>query len=281
MKLREWQKLVLPSLRQIKEFSEPKAGDVTIVAYFYYDDARIDTEFFAIECSILCAYLSCGKLPTILVVNRRTAQIDEFAEKYGITIQLEKRLTGGLKAMNIDCDSRLYERFDTRYVLNVESDGIIVNPGIERFVGKWDYIGAPWRFSRASWYLRPFPDYFVGNSGLCLRSRDICEAAAKLYARYFFLMPYNWCLIEDMFYCKVLRWLSPSFRKKFVFASIEVAAQFSIEWASEYLESVPPLGFHGVAGFQNYVSRYGVPLNNLLAVRSKNESVIDNRNSDL
>ena len=259
MKLAEWQKIVLSRLREA-DFQSSKIDNLTLLAYFFYDDERIETQFFGIECSILSAYRACGKLPTVLVVNKQTQQIRDFAQKYGVDIQVDPSLTGGLAAMNLDCNGKLYSRFETEYVLVVESDGMMLNPGIEKFLGKWDYVGAPWKITTPPWFLRPFKDYLVGNSGFCLRSKEICEEAARLYNKYFRLLPYNWFLIEDVFYCKTLRWFFPSFCKRFKFPNEYEAGGFSLEKAPEYLpkDGSKPIGFHGQDGFDNYVRKFGL-----------------------
>ena len=259
MTLGEWRQSAIGGLKAIDAFPESPIRNVTLLAYFFYNDERIHTQFHTIEFSILSAYRACGRLPTVLVVNRKTDEMSIFAATHGIEIQEEASLSGGLASMNLDCDGKLHSRFNTDYVLVVESDGIMVNSGLEKFVGKYDYIGAPWKKNPVPWYFRPFKDYLVGNSGFCLRSKAICEEAARLYRMFFRFIPYNWFLIEDIFYCKTLRWFFPSFRRRFKFPDVNEAGRFSIEMASEHLSSRPPVGFHGEDGFRNYVKRFGIP----------------------
>ena len=93
--LDEWQKAVLPVLRNMSfERSVEKLRQVTLLAYFFWDDDRIETKFYTIECAFLCAFKSFGLMPAVLVVNRETRRICEFCEQYSIGLQVDASLTG-------------------------------------------------------------------------------------------------------------------------------------------------------------------------------------------
>lgn len=254
-----WQRAVLPILR-IQDFKRSSIDCVTLLAYFFWDDERIETKFYTVECAFLCAYKSWGILPSVLVVNRETQTIKMFCSKYGVELQIDPSLTGGVPTMNIDCIKSLYRRFSTEYVVVIQSDGLPVNPGLEKFIGKYDYIGAPWpgHCHWKDWF--PYPKYGVGNGGFCLRSKRICEQASRSYNAFWRYLPYNWLVGDDVFYCKTMPFLSRYWRREFRFPTVTEAIQFSIEAIPpNILIDQPPLGFHSAYGFRQYVERFGVP----------------------
>ena len=267
MTLDEWQKVVLPFLRE-ERFVKASLGNVTLLAYFFWDDDRIETKFYTVECAFLCAYKSWGMLPSVLVVNRETQRIKTFCSKYGIELQVDPSLTGGVPTMNLDCIRSLYRRFATEYVVIIQSDGIPVNPGLENFIGTYDYVGAPWpgHCHLKDWF--PYPKYGVGNGGFCLRSKRICEQAARSYNAFWRYLPYNWLVGDDVFYCKTMPFLSRYWRREFRFPTVTEAIKFSIEAIPPGIAiDIPPLGFHSDHGFFQYVKHFGVPFADI--VRAK------------
>ena len=260
----EWIRQVLPSLGK-QTFPVSRIANVTLLAYFFWDDDRIETKFYTVECAFLCAFYRYGLMPSVLVVNRRTRRMEEFCGQYSIKIDIDPTLTGGVPRMNIDCNRNLYKRFDTDYVLIIQSDGMAVSSGLEEFIGKCDYVGAPWP-AHTTWRKHlPYAKYLVGNGGLVLRSKLICRRAAELYDRWFAKLPYSWFVSDDVFYARTLRCLFPSYRRDFVFPSPEIAGRFAIEGNRDYLPSdKPPVGFHAEVGFRIYCEHYGLPLKELL-----------------
>ena len=259
LSLNEWQKASLPWLRTCK-FKQSPVRNVTLLSYFFWDDDRIESMFYSVECAFLCAWKSWGMLPSVLVVNRKTDTIERFCAQHGVQLQIDKSLTGGVPTMNIDCICSLYRRFETEYVVIIQSDGMPVNPGLEKFLGKYDYVGAPWpgHCHWKDWF--PYPRYGVGNGGFCLRSRRICEQAAKSYNAFWRLLPYNWLVGDDVFYCKTMPFFSRYWRRNFCFPDRSEAIRFSVENVPPDVEmAVPPLGFHSRYGFCEYVKRFGVP----------------------
>ena len=260
--LDEWQKAVLPVLRNMSfERSVEKLRQVTLLAYFFWDDDRIETKFYTIECAFLCAFKSFGLMPAVLVVNRETRRICEFCEKYSIELQVDASLTGGVPTMNIDCVRNLHRRFATNWVLIIQSDGIPVNSGLERFLGKYDYYGAPWagHSDYLDWF--PYPKYGVGNGGFSLRTKRICAQAAKSYNAFWRFLPYYWRFVgDDTFYCKTMPCFSSKWRRMFKYPSIKEASEFALEGVCKDVNvDKPPIGFHAEGGFRQYVNRFGIP----------------------
>lgn len=261
--LDEWERALLPSLRNEK-FAASPIGNATLLAYFFWDDERIETKFYAMECAFLCAWKSWGMMPSVLVVNKRTPTIDGFAERHGVKLQIDPTLTGGLPRMSLDCVHSLYKRFETEYVVIIQMDGMPVRAGLEAFLGKYDYVGAPWpgHCGYDDWF--PYPRFGVGNGGFSLRSKKICEQAAKSYNSFWRFLPYSMFVQDDMFYCKTMPFLSSHWRKSFRYPSIEEAIRFSLESVPPCQITQPPLGFHSSAGFRYYIERFGVPFQEML-----------------
>lgn len=258
MDLNEWQKQYLTKVRG-GAFEPSAITDVTAFAYFFWDDERINTLFYQIQCAYLSTFAALGKMPATLVVNRATTEMMSFCDQYDIDILVERSLTGGIKRMSLDCIENLHSRFDTEYALIIQTDGFVLRPGLEEFVGKYDYIGAPW--PKPSWYTNlvfPYPEYCVGNGGLTLRSKKICEMASHYYKRKYRLMPYSWFMVEDVYYCRVLPRFEKSVRDSIVYAPPEVAGRFAFEVNEEYYkkDGQMPLGFHSSHGFKHLYSDF-------------------------
>ena len=259
-----WQRAVLLALRR-ETFVKSPISSVTLLAYFFWDDDRIETKFYTVECAFLCSWKCWGMMPSVLVVNKETPAIKEFSKRYGVSLQVDASLTGGVPTMNLDCIQKLHRRFDTEYVVIIQSDGMPVRAGLEEFLGKYDYVGAPWpgHCHYKDWF--PYPKYGVGNGGFCLRSKHICEQAAKSYNAFWRHLPYNWLVGDDVFYCKTMPFLSRYWRREFRFPSIAEAIHFSIEFIPPRIPiDRPPLGFHSPDGFKYYVERFGVPFAELI-----------------
>ena len=237
----------------------------TVLAYFFWNDERIETEFPTIECAFLATFKCLGLLSSVIVTNKETVQMKKFADTYGVKIQIEPSLRNGLHAMCIDCIRKLYMRFETDYVLIIQNDGMPVNPGLEDFIGKYDYIGAPFP-GHLTWYdCFPYPKFAVGNGGFSLRSKRICQDAASFYNSFFSHIPYCWFTIEDVFYCKTMRAMRIFSRNPHIFPSPEIAGKFSLEHPSIFTPTrFPPLGFQAEVGFLKYTSLYGLPLGYML-----------------
>lgn len=265
--LAEWRKLILPHLRA-QRFSKSTIEDLTLLAYFFWDDDRIETEFHTIECSFLCAYNALGILPSVLVTNRQTPSMTRFCTEYGIEIQISSKLTGGLPAMSCDCIFNLHKRFSTQRVLIIQNDGILVNPGIDRFFN-YDYIGAPWPERCVITKRISYEKICVGNGGLSLRTNKICKSANLIGRLILRGDPRKWYYIEDTFYAFFVKLVSPLTFRLLKFAPPVVAASFSIENETRFVTPDPPLGFHGEVGFKEYSKRYGTPLQCLIDSANK------------
>lgn len=236
-------------------------SDVTVVLYFYWKAEDAPSRWPEFEGAILETWRNCGLLKTVVVSNAQHACVGEFACRFkNVKVQIEESLVpGSLRAMSIDCDLRLYSRFDTDYVLIVQNDGFPLRKGLDEFVGRYDYIGAPWVAHATCFDLYPYPKFSVGNGGFSLRSRRLCKTASAYYKKWFSKLPFWWYLLgDDTFYCKTLRYWFPSIRKEFKWASPTEASQFSVECNTDFLgKDDLPFGFHAEIGFRNAFLRIG------------------------
>ncbi len=238
----------------------PSVPGVTALAYFFWDDDRIHSRFFTIECAFLATRKWCGALPCILVVNRTTPRIVAFCEANQIAIQIDPTLTGGVPRMNIDCVETLHSRFQTDQVLLIQSDGFPLREGLSEFAGRYDYLGPPW--GPPSWYTRlvfPHSRFSVGNGGFSLRSKRICEMSSHYYRKVFRLLPYGYWLADDVYYAKTMPRFVPACRKTLKYAPPDVAGRFAFESNRSYNppEGTLPFGFHSAIGFRELLKDFG------------------------
>lgn len=252
LSLVDWQRQNLAALRE-SAFLSPTVLNVTVVAYHFRPPNLLDADFWRTEFALLQTFKTQGRIPAVLVVNEATDKIAAFCRHYGVDLQIEKSLIPGrIKTLAIDLVVNLHRRFSTDYVLVVQDDGFPLRPGLVEFVGKFDYVGAPWERHMTLFDVYP-EKYRVGNGGFSLRSKRLCEEASRLYHRWFRMMPYWWYLLgDDTFYCKTLRFWFPAYRRAFRWATPAEAARFSVENChGEISADGLPLGFHGIAGWCN------------------------------
>lgn len=249
-----WKRANIESLRAMN-FRTSDIKDVTAIAYHYRrTPEELDESFWITEFAFLQTFKTQGVMPSVLVVNQPTKRTTAFCDKYSIELQVAGNLVPGkkdIRSLCLDLVENLHSRFKTPYVLTIQGDGFPLRSGIEEFVGKWDYIGAPWVRHSTYWDLYP-RKYCVGNGGFSLRSKRLCEIASRVYKKRFSRLPYWWYILgDDTFYCKTLRFWCRSAVRDLKWPTLEEAAKFSIEHDDESLPSMPPLGFHS-AGFMRY-----------------------------
>ena len=251
VELIEWQKLNIDSLRK-ESFADSTIHNVTVVAYYFNDEKGFDSGFWRTEFALLKTFHTQGILPTVLVTNLKTDALVSFCDRFHIEIQIATNLVPGkIKTLALDLVENLHLRFSTDYVLIVQDDGFPMRSGLEEFVGKWDYVGAPWVHHNTYYDVYPYK-YCVGNGGFSLRSKRLCEIASMVYKKWFKHMPYWWYVLgDDTFYCKTLRFWFRNAVKGMTWPTLEEAARFSVECNDAFLPAAPPLGFHAI-GFLRY-----------------------------
>ena len=253
MTLNEWQLKRLQTVHRERLDYGKGRDDVTVIAYHFWGDSGYDDAFKRIECAIRETWLHCAMMKTVIVANKATEYVRQFAAKFSaVTIQIEPSLVPGrIFTMSADMNGRLAARFDTPYCLIVQNDGFPLRSGLDEFVGKYDFIGAP--YIRDVWWKQLVArslNYHVQNGGFSLRSKAICEAAANYWNTKYAARGEFADSSEDLFYTKYLPLKESAYRRRFRFGHHSESLAFS------YDAIVPidcpaqmPFGFHGEKSF--------------------------------
>ena len=221
---------------------------VTILSYTFPKPGAEAEAFERIVFSLRETWKHVGVLPTVIVTSHVFAELERFASKHAnVNVQVEPSLKyGDIHTMSVDCISRLHTRFHTPYVLIVQDDGYPLRKGLEEFVGKYDFIGAP--YVRDVWWKNMVCGIFrcwVQNGGFSLRSRRICEAAARFWEDKYRALGRCRNTSEDIFYTEFLPLHERSYRKAFRLATNRESLRFS--WDANVPIPCPmelPFGFH-------------------------------------
>jgi hypothetical protein len=258
----EWQARNLPALKKLRS-GPPCSREVTLLTPWLWSDERFDSLLDSLLAAVLMAWRFCGRLPVVLLVNRVTPALQKMSEEWGIRLLVEPHLRGGGgngRDLNRDAILNLASRFDTEYVLTFQNHAFPIREGLADFLGKYDYIGAPWVFGKDDWITRFLLRHRgdVGNGAFTLRSRQLCETVAWYYRRKYKWLPHCYLVIDDYFIGKTLPSFEKRYREAIRIASPEVAATFALEDNVALHESIhaSPFGFHGPAAFA-YLQREG------------------------
>lgn len=224
---------------------------VTILIYTFPKTGGEDAAFAKIRASIEQAWKLLGRLKTVIVASHHFSAVDDFVgANPQVELQIESTIVpGNIKTMSMDCIKRLYTRFATPYVLVIQDDGFPIRSNLGDFLGKADFWGAP--IISDGWKRRLA--YAIGlgsfNGGFSLRSRALCEHAArkwKSFYRHIFSEDSRF-LGEDFYYTTLLKFL-PSTWLKFRFPSEKEAFRFSVDRLGGRVappEDAAPFGVHG------------------------------------
>lgn len=225
--------------------------DVTAVAYVFGGREAMEVRGTAIELALRETYRQCGRLKTTLVVNRLTAALEAFAAECGAFLRVdvdETLVPGDIVGFSRNMIRTLPERFDTPHMLNVHPDGFPLRPGLDEFVGRWDFVGGPWTPGRDDWITRRLLTRWdgAGNGGFALRTRRICELGAAAYRRLWKAIPDCYLLYEDIFFTRFLPRWQPGYAKRVSLAPRMDAAAFSLcdDFAAQDALCRLPFGFH-------------------------------------
>ena len=231
-------------------------SDVTAVAYVFGTPDRMPAYGRAIELALRETYRWCGRLRTTLVVNRLTAELEAFAACCGpwLRVDIDETLRpGDIVGFSRNMIRTLPDRFDTPYLLNVHPDGFPLRAGLDDFVGRWDYVGGPWRTEDDDWITRRLLTRWdgAGNGGFALRTRKICEQGAAAYRRFWKRLPDCYLLYEDVFFTRFLPRWQPGYARQVSLAPRAAAAAFSFceNAAAQTGYGRLPFGFHSWKAF--------------------------------
>lgn len=255
--LSEWKHARINEDRTIGIPQAMGRDDVTVVAYVFGSPERMPAYVESIELSLRETYRWCGLLKTTLVVNQMTEGLERLKSEFGGVFRVD--VDSSLKPGDIVGFSRnmiktLPERFDTPYILNIHPDGFPLRRGLDEFVGRWDYIGAPWNIDDDDLITKVLlsRNDGAGNGGFALRSRKICEIGASAYRRFWKIIPDCYLLYEDIFFTRFLTRWHPGYLRRISLAPRVDAMRFSIceELCPDEKPVRLPFGFHSWNAFK-------------------------------
>jgi len=258
--MRKWQLARLNVLLKMPPVAKG-SEDITIAVYHYWPDEIFDREFDYIEMSIRETWHQLGALKVVLIINHMTPRIERFCQEFSEWVKIDlcpELIPGNVYSMCRDAIGKLHQRFDTPYVMYVHPDGWAIRSGVEPFIGKFDYIGAPFLSARDNWVtvLLRLRLNRVGNGGFSLRSKKLFEMGAWYYKRKYKLLPNCFLLYEDIYLTCVLPSYEKKYREKIHIATPELAATFALEDNIELYQKFggKPLGFHSWRAFATLVN---------------------------
>ena len=258
----EWSLDQLPVLKAMR-FSEGELyRRVTLLTNWLWMDDRFDTRLDGLLAAILMTWKHCGRLPVTLIVNRVTLKLEEMAGAWKINLVVKPGFKGGggdCRDLNRNTILHLADWFDTEYVLTFQDHAFPLRSGLEEFLDKWDYIGAPWPFDADDWVTRlilPRRGH-VGNGAFTIRSRNLCERVAYYYQRHFRFFPHCYLFNDDYFIGKTLPSWESGYHNEVRIAPPEVAARFALENNRQLQDEIGtlPFGFHGPDAFAYLVEK--------------------------
>ena len=228
----------LPCLR--REAPPPcRYPDVTVLIYYFPQKPGPDS-FLPFEFALRKTWSVLGWMQTVVVTHRKSLLPTAFLEQHPVEVQEESRLVPGkIASMSRDCLVRLHRRFNTKYVLIVQTDGWPLEDRLQAFL-RYDYVGAPnvtpgWRAKIADAL-----GVTVLNGGFSLRSKRLCRMVSGAWR----WLPERFTPSEDHVYSR--------FRWCLRYPSAAVARQFSEDALDGLLPPAPeakPMGFHRASTF--------------------------------
>ncbi len=200
-------------------------------------------------------------LKTVFIANMEAKELSELRLRFPQWIEVRiadtlvpEPFPDDIQSMSIDMDANLADRFDTDYVLVFQDDGFPLRPGLEKFLGKYDYYGSPLRSITPIQHLKGMLTHvWPSNGGFSLRSRNCCLWANKLFREHYAMKTYRRSFCEDIFYTSTLPRHHAEYRKYVRIAPATSAHHFSFEGFNMNNDLKPgascPFGFHSSRGF--------------------------------
>ena len=258
--LSEWQMKRLCTIHNGRTDYGKGRDDVTILTYFWgASPENVEAQFSRVESAFRETWLQCGMMKSVIVTDRITPEVHRFSEAYPIVeIQVEPSLVpGNLDSMSFDCDSCLERRFKTRYLMIIQDDGFPLQPGLNEFLGKWDFIGPP--YVRDKWFPRLIArllNLWTSNGGFSIRTHRMCEMAAYYWRKKYckFKGDVHW-LGEDAYYTETLLKHEWKYNRTMKMADNRSALKFAYDIIVPQPIKELPFGFHRAETFVEFLKR--------------------------
>lgn len=258
--LKRWQMNRLETIHQNRVDYGQGPSCMTVLTYYWGADVALpDTQFWRIESAFRETWLRCGMVKSVIVTDKPTFEVERFAETFSnVEIQIEPTLVAGnLTPMSIDCDSRFADRFNTDYLMVIQDDGFPLREGLDEFLGKWDFIGAP--YVRDKFLPRLVARMFnlwTANGGFSIRSMKMCQMAAELWRQKYchFTGDEHW-IGEDAYYTETLLKHSWRYNREMRMADNRTALRFAYDCVVNQPVKDLPFGFHRAETFAEFVNR--------------------------
>lgn len=257
--LAEWQKKRLRTVHGGRTDYGKGRDDVTVLAYYWGADVeKPDTQFYRIESAFRETWLQCGMMPSVVVTDRPTKQLEKFAEDFpSVAIQVEPSLVpGDIFTMSQDCDGRFADRFNTEYLMVIQDDGFPLQPGLDDFLGKWDFIGPP--YVRDKWLPRLLAgvlNLWTANGGFSIRTHRMCEMAADYWRSKWHMCNDPYIVGEDAYYTSTLLKHEWKYNRTMKMADNRSALKFAYDIIVPQPIKELPFGFHRAETFVEFVKR--------------------------
>ena len=197
-----WEKRNLEGLRKLTFASSRWRGQVTLLIHSFQPDEEM---FYVNEFPILHTWKVLGRLPVVIITDKETAPMSALKARHpkDVSIAISQDLKrGDVLSLSRDCLKNLYKYFDTPYCLTIQDDGFPIRDNLDDFLGKWDYVGAP--------FVRDLPRQYIAdlllkdclNGGFSLRTRRYCKAVCREWSRWGerAAVKCGWNAEEDWFY---------------------------------------------------------------------------------
>ena len=197
-----WEKQNLESLRKFAFVPSRWRGQVTLLIHSFQPNEEM---FYVNEFPILHTWKMLGLLPVVIITDKETTPMFTLKARYPehVSIAISPDLRrGDVLSLSRDCLKNLYKYFDTPYCLIIQDDGFPIRDNLDDFLGRWDYIGAP--------FVRDLPRQYIAdlllrdclNGGFSLRTRKYCEAVCGEWSRWGAntAEKHGWNMEEDWFY---------------------------------------------------------------------------------
>jgi len=256
----DWQRERLASVHGNRMSYPDGRDDMTVLTYYWGADSDSpDTQFYRVESAFRETWLHCGMMKSVVVTDKPTAELVRFAESFPkVEIQIEPSLIpGDLTPMSFDCDSRLADRFDTEYLMIVQDDGFPLQPGLDQFLGQWDFIGPP--YVRDKFFPRLIAgllNLWTANGGFSVRTHRMCKMAQDYWRKKYchFKGDLHW-LGEDAYYTETLLKREWKYNRTMRMADNRSAIKFAYDIVVPQPVKALPFGFHRAETFEDFVKR--------------------------